>query len=363
MDKFFSEFYHKKSYEFSDVEELIKRKVQESHFIEFKRQVGTSRDVVCDICAFANADGGIIVYGMEEQNHVAHSIHFIDANTYDKERLMQVINDNINQKIEHLFIYPIAKDNDISKTVYLVKVPKPEDLRCTRKGEYYIRTSTLSVPMLPPDIKKHMDKENDVLMYVTANGVILVELVKIKERFSRETTGRNWGDACNILEELYKYSNYAQRKVQLEVALFLLDIAEQTRNKMPSRIASTVQSLAYNFFPYHDKGGAIEFSKTMCRAADAFVYDALIYLNNFNIAATGLTILKWLYRKNEKTVQEQILKTFQELKETLQRPERKDLGLALKLVVFFEKWLEDSSLILPGDMPRDLADAIFKNDK
>lgn len=105
-------------------------------------------EIAKDVSAFANSDGGIILYGIEEQEHKAHALPYIDGNTYTKEWLEQVIQDNIQRRIEGLKIFPIRDNGDITKSIYIVKIPRSSNTPHMSADKcYYKRNNFRSVKM------------------------------------------------------------------------------------------------------------------------------------------------------------------------------------------------------------------------
>jgi len=81
-------------------------------------------EIVKDVSSFANSAGGMIIYGIKELNHVADSFTFIDGNIYTKEWIEQVIQSGIQRKIEGLKIFPVRFDDNIEKSIYVIKIPE-----------------------------------------------------------------------------------------------------------------------------------------------------------------------------------------------------------------------------------------------
>ena len=79
--------------------------------------------VYAAVSAMANANGGLLIYGIEESNHIPQKITPIDRNKFSKEWLEQVINSSISPKIEDLKIISISVDNPDS-VVYVIEVPQ-----------------------------------------------------------------------------------------------------------------------------------------------------------------------------------------------------------------------------------------------
>ena len=85
------DFFVKEEYTEKDIISLIKNKAEESINLDFKSsdslgsEPSKKKELSKDVSSFANSDGGIIIYGIEENNHVAESLSFVDGNTYTKE--------------------------------------------------------------------------------------------------------------------------------------------------------------------------------------------------------------------------------------------------------------------------------------
>lgn len=120
-------------YDLKIIESFINNEIEESVNIEFKasgsisKQPSVKKEMSKDISSFANSDGGIIIYGVEEKNHKAHSLSTINGNVYTKEFLEQVINSTIKRTIKNLKIFPIRVDGDIGKSIYVVQIPSSVD--------------------------------------------------------------------------------------------------------------------------------------------------------------------------------------------------------------------------------------------
>src|SRR2546423_13216683 len=111
-----------------EINKLITDKVQENLHLDYKdsRAVdpGKREEISKDISAFANSDGGIIIYGVEEdKKHFPVKIDDgVDRSICSHERLEQIIHGNITPRIDDLRIYPIPISVD--SYVYVVEIPK-----------------------------------------------------------------------------------------------------------------------------------------------------------------------------------------------------------------------------------------------
>ncbi|WP_111685114.1 AlbA family DNA-binding domain-containing protein [Winogradskyella tangerina] len=156
-----TELHKLKTYDINTVESFIFNEIEESIHIEFKAAGALSKtdsikkEVSKDVSAFANSDGGIIIYGIEEKNHKAHKFSFIDGNEFTKEWLEQIISSTINRNIPGLKIFPIRKQNEIKKTIYVVQIPSSiEAPHICKDKRYYKRYNFESVAMEEYEIRE-----------------------------------------------------------------------------------------------------------------------------------------------------------------------------------------------------------------
>jgi predicted HTH transcriptional regulator len=154
-------FFEKDTYDFFDIQSLIDNQIEESIHLDFKagaalsKQPSKKKELSKDIASFANSDGGIIIYGLSEQNHVASSFSFVEGNEFNKEWLEQLINTTINRRIDGIEIFPIREDNDFARTVYIVKIPKSFDAPHQSKDKrFYKRFNFESVMMEEYEIRQ-----------------------------------------------------------------------------------------------------------------------------------------------------------------------------------------------------------------
>lgn len=158
-------FYEKMEYNYSDIQMLIVDEIEENLHLDYKDGRALCKDdkkrmeITKDISAFANSDGGIIVYGVTEANHKPVGIAPVDGSIYTKEWLEQVIQ-RISRRIKDVKIYPIRIDGDITKTIYVVKIPVSND--CPHMAEdrrYYKRFNFSSVPMEEYEVRASFNKK------------------------------------------------------------------------------------------------------------------------------------------------------------------------------------------------------------
>lgn len=136
----------------ADIESLVRNQVPESIHLDYKANPALDpkkRDEIAkDVSAFANSDGGLLVYGVEEDK-VSHLPLQIDAGVdpkWNREWLEQVITSNISPRIEGIAITQFSLPT--GRQVVCVCVPKsfrgPHQAPDQR---YYKRFNFSSFPM------------------------------------------------------------------------------------------------------------------------------------------------------------------------------------------------------------------------
>lgn len=132
---------------------LIDNEVEENVHLDYKAGKALKKDdkgkneITKDISAFANSDGGIIIYGLAEENHKPSVFSPLDGNDFSKERLDQIIA-NIQPSIKGVTIFPIRLGGDVSQSVYVVKIPRSSNApHMATDHRYYKRNNFQSVAM------------------------------------------------------------------------------------------------------------------------------------------------------------------------------------------------------------------------
>lgn len=159
--------FDKEIYTIKDIQYLIDNGVEESIHLDFKAAGALAKDdkkkneIAKDVSAFANSDGGIIIYGISEIGHKADSYSFVDGDVFNKEWLEQIINSNIQKRINNIKIIPLRQDGDIKRTVYIVKIPRSNNaphMSCDKR--YYKRYNFQSVMMEEYEVRDLFHRHN-----------------------------------------------------------------------------------------------------------------------------------------------------------------------------------------------------------
>jgi hypothetical protein len=162
-------------WEADDLNELIRSQAEESVTLEFKagqvledlenRQGADKRkeQISIDVSAFANRIGGVIVYGIEEDNrepHQALALSAIDPSRCSKERLEQIIASRIKPRIQGILIRPvILSTTEPSGVAYIVKIPRSHTAHQASDKRYYRRVNFGNEVMDDDEIRQVMNRQ------------------------------------------------------------------------------------------------------------------------------------------------------------------------------------------------------------
>lgn len=196
--------------------------------------------------------------------------------------------------------------------------------------------------------------QEDLFLDACKTALIILEIDKIKEEYELniETAKR-----CGILKKLYKYSDHSNERIADRLFPFLVNLSYETRHDSPEDIALELQSLITSFFPFSfkedkERKSLIDAGKTCTYIGSNIAYNSFIHTGDFRSAEWGLSILKYIYRyAKQHAVAEltsEVYKVYAFLQETLQRPERNDLGNARGFIEAFKADLENPRLETPN---------------
>lgn len=149
-----------KKYDKDYLNRLISEQEEENLHLEYKAAdaLGKTdlkkREISKDVSAMANSDGGLIIYGINEnpsKKHLPENIDPISRMEFSKEWLEQVITSNIHPKVKNIVITPVPIDDD--NVVYVVKIPKGDTAHQASDKRYYKRYNFESVAMDDYEVK------------------------------------------------------------------------------------------------------------------------------------------------------------------------------------------------------------------
>jgi hypothetical protein len=191
---------------------LIENKIEENLNLEYKssgslgKQNDKKTEISKDVSSFANSDGGIIIYGIaeDENNHLPKEIDPIDRKQFSNEWLEQIIQSKIRPRLSDFKIHPI--DIDINKSVYVVEIKKSNTAHQAEDKRYYKRFNFQSTAMYDyevrdilnrsknPEIELNFELKNRhtvLVIYAVNVGRILAEYLNVTFKIPKHIIKKN----------------------------------------------------------------------------------------------------------------------------------------------------------------------------
>ncbi len=135
----------------SDLNSLITNGVQENLHLDYKDNRALAKDkrdeLVKDVSAFANADGGVLIFGIREKDHFPDSLDDgVSNHDISREWIEQILQSNITPPIVGIQIVQIPLDTN--KSYFVIQIPKSyRGPHQASDKKYYKRYNFKSSPM------------------------------------------------------------------------------------------------------------------------------------------------------------------------------------------------------------------------
>lgn len=207
-----------------DLNALIRNEVQESLHLDYKdsRAIDHKKrhEIAKDVSAFANSDGGILIYGIKEEGHLPKILDKgVEHDKYSREWIEEVILSNVNPKIENLKIVQIPFDDRFS--AFAIEIPKsyraPHQEQSSKR--YYKRYNFKSQPMedyeikdiagraiaVSPLINVDISIRHGVMVYLEISNIGTLPAENVIFRFSEEMTWRSNESIPSLIDKGSKY--------------------------------------------------------------------------------------------------------------------------------------------------------------
>lgn len=133
-----------------DLQHLIDESFLEMKTLEYKEKLqtrtdGEKKEFLADISSFANSNGGDIIYGIREEDHLPKQLVGIEIDDLDKEinRIDQILLEGIRPRIPDISIHPIPISTN--KYAIIFRIPKswlsPHMIKFQDSSKFYARLS------------------------------------------------------------------------------------------------------------------------------------------------------------------------------------------------------------------------------
>ena len=156
-----------------DIENLINDQEPESKSLEYKGEMENKEEkntIIKAVCGFANANGGLFIYGLEEdenKNPIINKGISLEGTSWDEKKrsILSTIEMNIEPRVNVEIKEIELEDNHV---LILIKVPKSWDApHCIKKNNgknrsFYIRRDGSTDPMEFEEIRTMFDLTNSL---------------------------------------------------------------------------------------------------------------------------------------------------------------------------------------------------------
>ncbi len=164
-----------------DLLALITNAVEESVNLDYKKREslqkrdGEKKEISKDVSSFANSAGGVIAYGMVENDHKPTALDAgYDPTDVTKEWLEHVIPGTIRPRINGIHINPVALTNNCpGRVAYVVTIPQGRTAHQASDLRYYKRFNFEAVPMYDHEVRDVMNRLRHPLIEAIFNHEVL----------------------------------------------------------------------------------------------------------------------------------------------------------------------------------------------
>ncbi len=169
-----------------DIQALIDSAMEEGPTLEYKSKLSANKEIAKEICAFANSQGGIIIYGISTKDRVPSDLIWI-TEEHAEERIRNVLEHSLQPAIEGVEVERLPNPVAIEQAVLVIQVPVSIHAPHMVDGRYYKRRGSVSSPMDHEEIKSAMlgSGRNVALRFeISSNIQILDKMYSLLEQMS-----------------------------------------------------------------------------------------------------------------------------------------------------------------------------------
>jgi len=169
---------------FEDVEGLIGARIEEGLTLDYKRDLGNNREVAKDMSAFANTEGGTLIYGISSKDRIPTALFWIEGDNIE-ERIQNVAAASIHPKIEGIAVLRYPNPINEKQAIYVVQVPKSTYGPHMSDNRYYKRHGSISIAMDHDEVKNALlgkGRTSALTFEISANLSLLDKTYTLIER-------------------------------------------------------------------------------------------------------------------------------------------------------------------------------------
>lgn len=176
-----------------DLEQLVQDGIPESLHLDYKDSRALQKtklaEITKDVSAFANSDGGRIIYGIEEVNNLPTELDVgVPDSNISREWLDQILAGHITPPIPGIRIFQI--EGQAEHSYYVIDAPKSTTAHQAADKKYYKRFEFRSAPM------DHYEIEDVRSRRTRHGGLVLLDIVPLDRMFVFQL--RNPGDVAAL---------------------------------------------------------------------------------------------------------------------------------------------------------------------
>ena len=170
---------------------LIQEKILEHLFLDYKSAKGIDKkenlekiEFSRDVTSFANSAGGDIIFGIDEKDHLPTKIDGTTDIIEKKTWLEQIINSNIQPRINGIKVYPVLIPSQDNAAVLVVHIPQSHTAHQAKDQKYWCRYGSEKQAMEDYQVRQTMNRMRDPLLQFTMKEIEIDDLHKV--------TAPNW---------------------------------------------------------------------------------------------------------------------------------------------------------------------------
>jgi hypothetical protein len=167
-----------------DIQKLVEGQIEEGLTVEYKKKMDKNEDIAKEVCAFANTEGGHLLYGVESRDRIPVGLSWIEGENVE-ERIQNVIGTYLQPKVEGVKVSRYANPNNAKQAVFVLEVPKSFQMPHMCNHRYYKRVGSISSPMDHNEVKNALlgpGRGTALRFEISANQELLSKTVNLIEQ-------------------------------------------------------------------------------------------------------------------------------------------------------------------------------------